>query len=170
MTDITLLDGGMGQELVRRSHDKPTPLWATQVMVDHPGLVTDIHRDYFDAGATVATTNTYALHHDRFIGTPLEGLQADLVSRALAEARAARGDRPGTRIAGAIGPLVTTYRPETHPPHDVAVPLYAELAGLLAPHVDLILLETVASVRHAAAALEGGANRGQARLALRHRR
>ena len=65
MTDITLLDGGMGQELVARSGDDPTPLWATRVMLDHPGLVRDIHADYFAAGATIATTNTYAIHHDR---------------------------------------------------------------------------------------------------------
>ena len=39
MSHITLLDGGMGQELVHRSGDRPTPLWSTQVMVDHPGIV-----------------------------------------------------------------------------------------------------------------------------------
>ena len=65
MAAITLLDGGMGQELVARSGDEPTPLWATRVMIDHPGLVRDIHADYFAAGATIATTNTYAIHHDR---------------------------------------------------------------------------------------------------------
>ena len=63
MTDNTLLDGGMGQEQVARSGDEPTPLWATRVMLDHPGLVRDIHADYFAAGATIATTNTYAIHH-----------------------------------------------------------------------------------------------------------
>ena len=38
MALITLLDGGMGQELVARSGDEPTPLWATRVMIDHPGM------------------------------------------------------------------------------------------------------------------------------------
>ncbi|MGB8815569.1 MAG: homocysteine S-methyltransferase family protein, partial [Paracoccaceae bacterium] len=60
MAQITLLDGGMGQELLARTGDAPTPLWATQVMLDHPNVVRDIHADYFAAGATVATTNTYA--------------------------------------------------------------------------------------------------------------
>jgi S-methylmethionine-dependent homocysteine/selenocysteine methylase len=64
MAKITLLDGGMGQELVARSGDEPTPLWATRVMMDHPGMVRAIHEDYFAAGATVATTNTYAIHHE----------------------------------------------------------------------------------------------------------
>lgn len=155
MTDIILLDGGMGQELVNRSGDMPTPLWGTQVMLDHPGMVEAVHRDYFDAGATIATTNTYALHHDRFRGTPQEGRRDDFVTLALGEAKAAQLGRAGTRIAGSIGPLVASYRPETHPPHDSAMPLYADLARRMAAHVDLIIVETVASVAHAAAALDG---------------
>jgi hypothetical protein len=73
MSKITLLDGGMGQELVHRSGDSPTPLWSTQVMIDHPGLVQAVHADYFAAGATIATTNTYAMHHDRLAGTGVGG-------------------------------------------------------------------------------------------------
>ena len=53
MAQITLLDGGLGQELVARSGDEQTNLEATRVMTDHPGLVRDIHADYFAAGATV---------------------------------------------------------------------------------------------------------------------
>ena len=71
---ITLLDGGMGQELVARSGDEPTPLWATRVMIDHPGLVKAIHDDYFAAGASVATTNTYNILHDRLEGVGLDSL------------------------------------------------------------------------------------------------
>ena len=160
MTDITLLDGGLGQELVHRSGDRPTPLWSTQVMVDHPGLVEAVHRDYFDAGATIATANTYALHRDRLVGTPLDGMQADLAARALAEAEAARAGRPGTRIAGSLGPLIASYRPDIHPDHDTAVPLYAALARLLAPACDLLIIETASSVQHARAALEGARSTG----------
>ena len=153
MSLVILLDGGMGQELVHRAGDNPTPLWSTQVMIDHPGLVAQVHRDYIDAGASVQTTNTYAIHHDRLEGTGLEGRFTDLHALALAEAK----DSGAKRIAGSIGPLGASYRPDLHPPHDVAVPKYAEIARLLAPAVDLILLETVASVAHARAALEGAA-------------
>lgn len=156
MTDITLLDGGMGQELVRRSHDKPTPLWATQVMVDHPGMVEAIHRDYFDAGATVATTNTYAIHRDRLAGTSLEPRQADLIAAALDEAHRAAVDHPGARIAGSIGPLGASYRADVAPPRDQSVRLFAENVRLIAPRADLILFETIASAAQAAAALEAG--------------
>ena len=72
MAEITLLDGGMGQELIARSGDNPGALWATRVMIDHPGMVQAIHTDYFNAGATIATLNTYAIHHDRLLGFGLD--------------------------------------------------------------------------------------------------
>ena len=147
MTKITLLDGGVGQELIRRSGEAPTPLWSTQVMIDHPGMVAAVHADYRAAGATVQTTNTYAIHRDRLEGTGLEDRFADLIAAALTEAQGSG------RIAGYIGPLIASYRPDIHPAHDIAVPAYAEVAALIAPRVDLFLCETVASVAHARAVL-----------------
>ncbi len=161
MSKITLLDGGMGQELTHRAPEDPTPLWATQVMLDHPGMVQEIHQDYFNAGATVATTNTYAIHRDRFIGTGLERRFEELHNCALAEAKAATKGRTGVRIAGSIGPLAASYRPELHPPHDEAVARYAEIARILAPSVDFIICETVASLPHARAVLEGAKAAGK---------
>jgi len=155
MSRITLLDGGMGQELVRRSGDRPTPLWSTQVMVDHPGIVQAVHRDYFAAGATIATTNSYALHHDRLEGTPLKGHLEALVDLSLAEAQAARVVHGAGRIAGSIGPLIGSYCPDLHPPHAIAVPLYVEIAKQLAKGCDLLICETVASIAHTRAVLKG---------------
>jgi S-methylmethionine-dependent homocysteine/selenocysteine methylase len=159
MTNITLLDGGLGQELVHRSGETPTNLWSTKVMFDHPGMVRDLHADYFAVGASIATTNTYCVHHDRIEDTDLRGKFHDLHAAALAEALAARP--AGKRVAGSIGPLEASYRPDKHPPHDVAVPRYAEVARELGPHVDLIICETVASLAHARAVLEGARAAGK---------
>ena len=90
MHKITLLDGSIGQELVRRAGSKPTPLWSTSVMLEQPELVRAVHRDYFEAGATIATTNTYAIHRDRFVKTGLETEFEDLIKVALDEAKIAR--------------------------------------------------------------------------------
>ncbi|MFA8387440.1 MAG: homocysteine S-methyltransferase family protein [Pelagibaca sp.] len=158
---ITILDGGMGQELVHRSGAKPTPLWATQVMIDMPHLVRDIHSDYFAAGAHIATANTYAIHRDRLLGTGLEDRFHDLHRIAIDMALAARDAHGSGRVAGAIGPLGASYRADVQPPHDEAVRLYAEVAGLLAPDCDLLLIETVASVAQTRAALEGALGHGK---------
>jgi len=161
MTDITLLDGGMGQELLARSGDAPTPLWATQVMADHPGLVQAVHRDYFAAGASVATTNTYAIHHDRLERFGQDHRFAALHAQALAEATAARAAHGGGRIAGSLGPLGASYRSDVMPEHQKAVALFSEVAGLLAPHVDLLIAETVASLAQARAVLQGAGTSGR---------
>lgn len=157
MNDITLLDGGMGQELVHRAGDRPTPLWSTQVMIDHPDLVAQVHRDFTSAGATIATTNTYAIHHDRLVGTDLEGRFVELHELALAEARKAGA----ARIGGSIGPLGASYRSDVMPDHETAVGLYAEIATLLGSHVDLIQCETVVSVAHTRAIIEGAKAAGK---------
>lgn len=154
---VTLLDGGMGQELIHRAGDRPTPLWSTQVMMDRPGLVQQVHADYFAAGADIATTNSYAIHRDRLRHDGLEHLFAPLHETALAEASAAREAHGRGRIAGSIGPLVGSYRPDLHPKPEAAIPLYAEIAGLLSAGIDLILFESVASLMHAQTALAGAA-------------
>ena len=165
MAEITLLDGGMGQELVHRAGDKPTPLWSTQVMMDAPGLVADVHLDYASAGATVATTNTYAIHRDRLRsgsnhyaseGQPVADLEhrfKALLDCALDEADAVRGT---CRVAGSIGPIGASYRADLYPDLETATDIYAEVAQHIAPRVDMLLFETVPSVLGAQAALAGG--------------
>ncbi|MGQ0566269.1 MAG: homocysteine S-methyltransferase family protein [Gemmobacter sp.] len=161
MARITLLDGGMGQELLARTGDTPTPLWATQVMLDHPDLVRDIHIDYFAAGATVATTNTYAIHHDRLIPQGMDHLFLTLLRKAASQAQAARNARGrGGRIAGSLGPLVASYRPDLCPPVREATAKYTEIVRVLAPMVDLFLCETMASVTQVEGALEGASSGG----------
>lgn len=155
MTTITLLDGGMGQELIARAGSDPGPLWATRVMLDHPGLVREIHQDYFAAGASLATANTYNILHDRLVPQGLDHLYLALHLRALAEAHEARAAAGRGLIAGSMGPLGESYRPDLTPPVDVSIALYAEKARILAPHVDLILIETISSLDLARGALKG---------------
>lgn len=160
MTEIVLLDGSIGQEIVRRAGDRPTPLWSTRAMLDHPGLLQEVHADYFRAGATIATTNTYAIHRDRFVGTGLEDQFEALIRVAVAEALAARDAHGSGRIAGSIGPLGASYRADVVPVPEIAAPLIAEVAELLAPHVDLLICETVCSLEQAEGTLRGVAGTG----------
>ena len=51
---LTILDGSIGQELVKRSNEEPTGLWSTEVLIRTPNLVLDVHADYFAAGADLA--------------------------------------------------------------------------------------------------------------------
>lgn len=155
MTRITLLDGSIGQELVHRAGDRPTPLWSTSVMLEHPDLVRAVHGDYFAVGATIATTNTYAVLRDRLRPAGLEDRFADLIEAALVEAEAARAAHGGGRIAASLGPLGASYRPDLFPPEKEAAAAYGELVALMESRVDLWLIETVSSIAHARGALKG---------------
>ncbi|WP_439143318.1 homocysteine S-methyltransferase family protein [Planktotalea sp.] len=154
MTEITLLDGGMGQELVHRAGDKPTALWSTQVMMDRPGLVAEVSSDFFAAGATIATLNSYAVQRDRLSVAGIEEKFDTLHAMALQEAQNARATHGSGRIAGSLGPLGASYRPDIHPGPDVAVPIYSEVAAKFAGKTDLVICETVVSLEHTRCIIE----------------
>ncbi|MEM6657705.1 MAG: homocysteine S-methyltransferase family protein [Pseudomonadota bacterium] len=154
MANITLLDGSIGQELVKLSGDRPTPLWSTRVMMDHPNLVRDVHVEYFCRGATIATTNTYAIHRSRLRFEDIEDQLEALVETAVSQARAAR-QAASDRIAGSLGPLLATYRPDLKPDPADAAAKFGELVDLMVDDVDLFLIETVSSVLEAEGALRG---------------
>ena len=130
MKDITLLDGSIGQELVKRAGKKPTAMWSTAVLIDQPNLVREVHNDYFSAGASVATTNTYPVLKNRLEREGLADQIETLWARAVQTACAARQAHGAGRVAGAIGPLVASYRPELCPPAAAA----AALGGRCALH------------------------------------
>ncbi len=158
MSAITILDGGMGQELLARTGATPTGLWSTQVMIDHPDAVRGIHDDYFAAGADIATTNTYAIHRDRLVNTPFKDQFEALHRQAVDIANAARDAHGSGQVAGSLGPLGWSYKAEFAPPSAEAAPLYAEIVALHDAQVDLFILETMSGVDQARGGLMGCAN------------
>ena len=157
MSNITLLDGSIGQELVKRSSETPTGLWSTQVMMDHPELVGAVHRDYFDAGAMVATTNTYAIHVSRLERVGLVDQMDRLLDAALDQAEAARKAKEGTRIAGALGPLLASYRPDLKPSVEFSAERFGDIVRRMGDRVDVLLAETVSSLQEAEGVFAGTA-------------
>lgn len=151
--EITLLDGSIGQELVKRSGDRATPLWSTRVMIEKPEIVNEVHAAYFNAGATVATTNTYAVLYDRLKTADLKDQRFELWETAMTAATAARDAHGSGRVAGSIGPLIASYRPDLCPPPDQAAELYGEIIETIGPLVDVLLIETMCSVDQADGAM-----------------
>ena len=151
--DITLLDGSIGQELMKRSGDTPTALWSTMVMIEHPELVDQVHAEYFRVGATIATTNTYPVLQDRL---DTNGYDLDirrLWDAAIKSARNAAHSNGHGRVAGSIGPLIATYRPDICPEPSDAEQQYADIVAHLAAQTDFLLIETVSSLKQAEGAL-----------------
>ena len=49
----------MGTELMARGVKLPLPLWSAESNLTDPKIVSDIHRDYVNAGADIIGTNTF---------------------------------------------------------------------------------------------------------------
>jgi S-methylmethionine-dependent homocysteine/selenocysteine methylase len=156
--DITLLDGGLGQELLARSAAAPTGLWSTQFLIDRPELVRELHSDYFSAGADVATTNSYAILPDRLCPFGLENRFVELQRLACQLAVSARDEHGQGLVAGSMGPVGRSYRPDLAPPIEEAASLYAEIAAIQEPYVDIFLCETMSSVAQARGAVMGASS------------
>jgi len=158
---FTLLDGGMGQELMARSKAEPTGLWATQTMMDTPEMVQAVHKDYFDAGADIATTNSYAILRDRLALFDIEDQFETLQVRACEIACRARDQNGSGLVAGSMGPTGRSYRPDLALEIEQGAEIYAEIAGIQAPYVDFYLLETMSSMVQATGALLGAKSVGK---------
>ncbi len=158
---LTLLDGGMGQELVHRSGLAPTDLWSTRIMIERPDLVRAVHDDFFAAGAQVATTNSYAIHRDRLRPAGIEDRFEALHQLACEIACRSRDAVGAGQVAGALGPLGWSYSHDGAPPADQTAGLYDEICRIQAPFVDLFIIETIASIAQAQGALAGAAGHGK---------
>ena len=108
-----------------------------------------------DVNAEIATTNTYAIHRDRLVRHDVES-QFEALHKAACEIAVASRDAHGSgQVAGSLGPTGWSYRPDIAPPSDEAAEIFAEVARLQAPYVDLFICETMSSVDQARGALLG---------------
>ncbi len=160
---ITLLDGGMGQELIRRSSAaKPHPLWSLQVMMDEPELVANVHRDFCLAGARVICLNTYSVTRHRLqMGTALPDLP-ELLKHAgdLARAGIHASGRSGIDVVASLPPLTASYLKQSPLSPVQMKDEYKELMELQRNHVDGFLAETLSSVAEGQAVLSAAQEAG----------
>jgi S-methylmethionine-dependent homocysteine/selenocysteine methylase len=161
---VTVLDGGMGSELRFRgvavaSHTES--FWSAGALLDNPGAVVDIHASYIEAGADVLTINNYAVTPPLLAREGMAHRVEELTELAidLAEQACARvGRRP--RLAGSLPPLETSYRADLVGGRDEVLDGYRRIASVLAPRVELMLCETLASSQEAVWACQAATETG----------
>lgn len=106
------LDGALATELEARGCNLEDPLWSAKVLLEQPQLIKQVHRDYFDAGATVAITASYQAtprgFRQRGIGEAealgLVALSVRLADDARREYLAENPEAGPLLIAGSVGP------------------------------------------------------------------
>lgn len=152
---ITLLDGGMGQELIHRSKFPASPLWSTQVMMKEPEIVEAVHREYINAGANVLTINTYSATPERLKRDASEEMFEPLQAKALEIAKKAKGDSD-VKIAGCLPPLFGSYHPEFAPEYEICLATYRRVVDCQKADVDVFICETMSSIKEATSSTVAG--------------
>ncbi|WP_043794516.1 homocysteine S-methyltransferase [Pseudarthrobacter chlorophenolicus] len=110
--ETLVTDGALATELEDRGCNLDDPLWSAKVLLEHPGLIRDVHRDYFAAGARIATTASYQATPQGFAARGMTEQEAlDLVALSVRLADEARRDHLANQsearplfIAGSVGP------------------------------------------------------------------
>ena len=171
---IVVLDGSWGVLLQNRGLTEEE--WRGERFRDHPRdvkgdpdllnltrpeIVSGVHRAYFEAGADIATTNTFTATS---IGQADYALESAVRDMNLEGARLARAvaDEYGGFVAGSVGPLNVTLSlsPKVEDPayravrFEDVVKAYAEqMLALREGGVDLLLIETIFDSLNAKAAV-----------------
>lgn len=159
---ITLLDGGMGQELYRRSGQPASPLWSAAILQDDPDMVRDLHMEYIAAGAEVIGVSAYTVTPERMERdadiTLFKPLQEAAV-RIANEARDKSGEK--VRISGSLPPLVASYHADVVPDDAQCLASYRRIVAAQNHGVDVFICETMSCVREAVAATTAACESGK---------
>jgi homocysteine S-methyltransferase len=106
---LVILDGGLATELEERGHDLSHALWSARVLATDPAAIEAVHRDFYLAGADVATAATYQAS---FAGFAAAGYSRDeargflqLAVELALRARASLPHAAELAVAASIGPF-----------------------------------------------------------------
>ncbi|MDP4198423.1 MAG: homocysteine S-methyltransferase family protein [Bacteroidota bacterium] len=149
-----VLDGALGTELEGRGVKTHGKSWTARGLITHPDLIYRVHKDYLWEGADIITANTFRTNPRALKGT---GMDAEaLTKKAVRIARRARREKNrGMQVAGSIAPVEDCFSPELVPASDAAlIEEHRVMARWLdEARVDIILIETMNSIREALCAL-----------------
>jgi homocysteine S-methyltransferase len=164
-----ILDGALATELERRGCDLGDELWSARVLLEAPGLIAQLHADYFAAGADCAITASYQASFAGFARRGLAERQAaELMARSVRLAVAARDafwadpanrvNRPQPFVAASVGPYGafladgSEYRGDYGLDEEALIAFHRpRMAALVAAGPDMLACETIPCLREARA-------------------
>lgn len=173
---ILIIDGAMGTMIQQHQLTEAAfrgerfKNWALDVKgnndllsITQPQIITEIHKQYLNAGADIIETNTFSSTAIAQADYKMESLAHELNVAAVQCAReAVRQSGKEAWIAGAIGPLNKTLSlsPDVNNPgyravtfDQVVAAYYEQVSGLTEGGVDILLIETIFDTLNAKAAI-----------------
>jgi S-methylmethionine-dependent homocysteine/selenocysteine methylase len=157
-----ILDGATGTELERRGVRADLPLWSSWALLEAPGVLREVHREYLEAGVSALTAATFRTHARSLAAAGLAERAAELTALAVRIAReACEVAGREALVFGSAAPLEDCYHPERVPDRGALAREHALHARhLVRAGVDAILVETMNTLREGVAAVRAARDAG----------
>jgi len=152
-----ILDGGMGQELMKRGLKPQGTLWSASALIEkkyHP-LVIDAHLDFINAGADVIVTTTFTARRNRLIQNKCEEHFEYINTKAVELALKARDiSKKNILVAGGLPNQNQTYSANLGNDLNLIEKNFYEQAKLLKLNIDFFYLDVMGSGKECEIALK----------------
>jgi len=152
-----ILDGGMGQELLRRGLKPQGTLWSASALMEdkYHQLITDTHLDFINAGADVIVTATFTARRIRLIENKCEEHFERINTKAVELALKARDiSKKNILIAGGLPNQYQTYSENLGDDLNLIEKNFYDQAKLLRSNIDFFYLDVMGSGKECEIALK----------------
>ena len=153
--NLTILDGGMGQELLARGMEPSGTLWSTNALLHekYHKLILDIHLDFIKAGAEIIVTTTFTTRKSRLRDNKVLDKYEYLNKKAGEIAQRVKKIYPKVLIAGGLPPQNLTYEADDRDEDEIKENFNSQ-AKLLNPYIDFFYFDVLSSVREVRIAVD----------------
>jgi len=152
-----ILDGGMGQELLKRGLKPRGTLWSAEALIDekYHQLVIDTHLDFINAGADVIITTTFTARRNRLIQNKCEEHFEHINTKAVELALKARDiSKKKILVAGGLPNQNQTYSANLGNDLNLIEKNFYDQAKLLKSNIDFFYLDVMGSGKECEIALK----------------
>ena len=152
-----ILDGGMGQELLKRGLKPQGTLWSAAALIEkkYHQLVVDTHLDFINSGADVIVTTTFTARRIRLIQNKCEEHFEYVNTKAVELALKARDiSKKNILVAGGLPNQYQTYSANLGDDLNLIEKNFYDQAKLLKSNIDFFYLDVMGSGKECEIALK----------------
>lgn len=136
-SNLVLMDGAVGTSLWEKTEDK-VPVW--RYNVENPGIVTELHKEYIEAGSKIILANTFGANSGA-VGRTDYSVEKIVREGVILAKDAVKGT--DVKVALSVGPLSVLLEPYGDLEEEEAEAIFEEQIGSgMKEHPDLIFLQT----------------------------
>ena len=152
-----ILDGGMGQELLKKGLKPQGTLWSAAALIEekYHQLVIDTHLDFINAGSDVIVTTTFTTRRNILIQNECEKLFEYVNTKAVELALKARDiSKKNILVAGGLPNQYQTYSKNLGDDLNLIEKNFYDQAKLLKSNIDFFYLDVMGSGKECEIALK----------------